>query len=125
MNLRRIANNRTMRVNRNVSAVWRRSDGYETQDDGTRTPKFIETPISINPQPVATKLLRIEGLNIEGVKRSVYINTSQIMGVVRPDVRGGDYLVFPPCPGDINKNWKVIEVIETWPDWSHVIVVME
>ena len=125
MNLRKLANSRTRRINRNVKAVWRKSTGYTTSEDGTRVPVFADTDIMINPQAVAAKFQHIEGLNIEGVSRSVYIDANNIMGPVRPDVRGGDFLVFAQYPGREAQAWKVLDIMETWPAWSHVIAVLD
>jgi hypothetical protein len=66
----------------------------------------------------------MEGLNIQGVMRSVYLY-GNIQGVVRVDQKGGDILQFPETTCGEIKNWKVVNVIETWEDWCHVIVTLQ
>lgn len=125
INLRRLANKATSRVNPNIAAIWQRSQGYETADDGARRPIVVSSDIMIQDQPVPEKLLMLESMNIAGVKRSVYCYPNDIMIPVRPDVRGGDFLVFSQTPGREAQRWKVIEVVETWKNWSHVLVVLQ
>jgi hypothetical protein len=63
-------------------------------------------------------------MNIQGVMRSVHI-FGNIQGVVRIDQQGGDILQFPELPGGAIRNWKVIQVMETWPTWSRVLVALQ
>jgi len=44
---------------------------------------------------------------------------------VRVTQKGGDLLYFPEVPGGTLRVWKVVKVVETWPDWCHVIVNMQ
>jgi len=55
-------------------------------------------------------------LNVQGVKRAVYL-FGNVQGTVRPDAKGGDLLVFPQNRGGLNRTWLVVAVFETWtPD---------
>lgn len=125
MNLRKIANSVTKSVNPNISATWKRSTGYTTLDDGTRVPTVVSSSLRCNAQPVPSKLRHLDNLNVAGVLRSVYCYPPDIMGVVRPDVRGGDFLEFAQVLGETAQKWKVLEVVESWPTWSHVVVVLQ
>ena len=125
MNLRQLANANTQTINPNISAVWKTSTGYTTDAAGKRTPTFTTTTIEINAQAVTGETLKhIDGLNIQGVMRSVYIY-GNLQGAVRADVKGGDFLEFPQVPGAVAQSWKVATVVETWPDWSHCVVVLQ
>ena len=96
-----------------------------TDDAGKRTPKTITLTVDAQVQALsATDLKHIDGLNITGVMRSVYMY-GNAAGVVRADQIGGDILVFPEVPGGCNKNWLINQVIETWSDWCHVIVTLQ
>lgn len=125
MNLRQLANQNTQRINPNISATWQSSQGYTTDAAGKRTPNTTSQTIMINPQAVSGDTLKhIDGLNIQGVMRSVYIY-GNLQGIVRADVKGGDFLIFPQVPGGNPQTWKVATVVETWPDWSHCVVVLQ
>lgn len=125
MNLRKIANAYTRNINPNIPAIWRKSIGYTVKEDGTQEPVYEDSTVEINPQAVSGDTLAfIEGLNIQGVMRSVYMY-GNVQGVVRSDERGGDLLLFPQTPDKPIQTWKVVTVVETWPDWAHVIVVLQ
>jgi len=125
MNLRLLANRLTQVTNPNIQINWVQSNGYTTNDAGKRTPKTITLTIDAQVQALsATDLKHIDGLNINGVMRSVYLY-GNAAGVVRADQIGGDILVFPEAPNCCNKNWLITQVMETWPDWCHVIVTLQ
>lgn len=126
MNLRQIANSVTQITNPNISATWVRSTGgYTTASDGTRTPTTSSPSIMIQAQGLsAGDLQHIDALNIQGVKRSVHMY-GNVQGVVRADQQGGDILQFPEIPGGTIKDWRVVQIMETWPEWSRVVVVLQ
>ena len=125
MNLRLLANRITQVTNPNIQINWVQSNGYTTNDAGKRTPKTITLTVDAQVQALsATDLKHIDGLNINGVMRSVYLY-GNAAGVVRADQIGGDILVFPEAPNCCNKNWLITQVMETWPDWCHVIVTLQ
>jgi len=125
MNLREIANKYIQVTNPNIQINWVQSNGYTTNDAGRRTPKTITLTVDAQVQALsATDLKHIDGLNITGVMRSVYMY-GNAAGVVRADQIGGDILVFPEVPGGCNKNWLINQVVETWADWCHVIVTLQ
>ncbi len=126
MNLRRIANGLTSRVNRNIPATLVRSTGgYTTNADGTRVPYTENVPVRAQVQGVSAKdLQHLDGLNIQGVMRSVHLS-GDVEGAVRVDQRGGDILLFSETPGSAPQSWKIAMVMETWADWCRVIVVLQ
>lgn len=124
-NVRALANKYIQVTNPNQKINWIQSNGYVTDDAGKRTPKTITLTVDAQVQALsATDLKHIDGLNITGVMRSVYMY-GNAAGVVRADQIGGDILVFPEVPGGCNKNWLINQVIETWSDWCHVIVTLQ
>lgn len=126
MNLRQLANTVTQVTNPNISATWRQSTGYTTDAAGRRTPGYAaDVTIQVQVQAVTGQALQhVDGLNIQGVLRSVHIY-GNAQGVVRVTEEGGDLLLFPEIPGGTTRTWKVVTVMETWPDWSHVIVQLQ
>jgi hypothetical protein len=124
-NVRALANKYIQVTNPNQKINWIQSNGYVTDDAGKRTPKTITLTVDAQVQALsATDLKHIDGLNITGVMRSIYMY-GNAAGVVRADQIGGDILVFPEVPGGCNKNWLINQVIETWSDWCHVIVTLQ
>jgi hypothetical protein len=124
MNLRSLANSATQIVNKNITAIWRSSTGYSVNADFSRSPDYSDTEIKIQSQAISSDDLKhIQELNIQGILRSVYIY-GNLQGVVRADEKGGDLLIFKEVPSAPDRTWKVIKVVETWPDWSHVIACM-
>lgn len=120
-----IANAAIQAVNEDIPAIWRRSNGYLIDDAGIQIPQYIDTAIKVQSQAVSGDALAFtDGLDIQGVMRSVYMY-GNVQGVVRSDERGGDLLMFPQIPGNPNQTWKVVTVVETWPGWAHVIVVLQ
>jgi len=116
-------------LNPRFSGVWRRSTGYTTASDGTRTPTYSDATVLMRVQALSGKDLKhAEFLNMQGVKRVVSM-FSNAQGVVRPDVKGGDILQFPEDRGGSNRDWLVVQVLETWtPDaagWCRVGVVLQ
>jgi hypothetical protein len=110
-------------VNPDISATWKSSTGYNTANDGTRTPTFTSSTVVGNLQAVTGEDLKhLDGLNIEGVSRVFYVN-QDVQGVVRKFSKGGDLLVIAtgPEPG----TYLVVAVLETWPDWSKVALRMQ
>ena len=126
MNLRGIANASTSTINPNIPVVWLQSTGYTTNAAGVRVPTQNTFNIMAQVQAVTGSNLRhLDAIQQQGVVRSVYMYGNP-QGSVRVDNKGGDILQFPQVPGstEIN-NWKVIQVVETFPDWGHVIVALQ
>lgn len=120
MNLRQFANAATQTINPNTPALWRRSTGYSI-DPVTRrqVPIFSDTPGMANIQALdGDDLKQLDGLNIQGVVRVAYWY-GNVTGVVRPDGKGNDELIFK------SQAWNVFKVLETWPDWCKVAIVYQ
>jgi hypothetical protein len=125
MNLRQIANRSTSAINPNIPATLKRSNGYKTDDAGQRTPIYETLSGTVQVQAMsAGDLQHTENLNIQGVLRAVYINGNWV-GVVRGDAKGGDVLQFAKSNHGAVHNWLVVSVVESWTEWTKVIVCLQ
>ena len=126
MNVRRLANQAVQTVNRNITVAWIASTGgYTTAADGTRTAITSTRNMQAQVQPLSSgDLAHTDGLNLQGVLRSVHLY-GQAAGVVRADQKGGDILQFPEAPGGPMRNWRVVTQMEAWPTWARVVVQMQ
>jgi hypothetical protein len=125
MNIRGIANSVTQLTNPNILVTLLSSTGYTPDASGKRTPTTVSAVLMAQVQGLsASDLQHIDGLNIEGVKRSVHLY-GNIQGVVRADSKGGDILQFAEYPGGLSRAWRILQVMETWATWCRVVVVMQ
>ena len=120
MNLHGIVASVIGTVNPMVPIQVRRSTGYSTASDGKRTPTFTSVTIQAQIQPLqANDITFLDSLQIQGMRRKIYVS-GDIEGIVRVDKEGGDLAIFPD-----GSEWKVAVVIEKWPDWCSVAVVLQ
>lgn len=120
MNLHGIASGYVGAVNPLVSIVIERSTGYTKNDAFEQVPSYA-APATVLAQVQALSaddLHAIEGLNIQGEKRAVYIN-GRSDGLIRPDRKGGDLVTFNGEP------WLNVHVLEYWPDWCKFIITRQ
>lgn len=119
MNLHQIVSGAIGRVNPFIPATLRQSTGYTTNPDGSRTPTYTDTVVSIQVQALSTDdLMKVDGLNLQGNKQAVYLG-GQWNGVVRVGKQGGDLLRFN------GQTWLAVIVLENWPDWTKLAVVLQ
>lgn len=119
MNLHEMVAGVVAAVNPPVAGTWARSTGYSTSGSGKRTPTYA-TAVALDMQVQALsgpELALVDGLNIQGIKRAVYL-PGNVEGANRPDGKGGDVLTF------LGKTWLVLMVLETWDsgNWCKVAV---
>lgn len=126
MNLRGMVNGVTQAVNPNQMVTWLQSAGYTIDDSGKQVAAYaLAVPVRAQVQALSGRDLRHADLmNMQGVMRSVYLY-GNVQGIVRADQTGGDILQFSEVPGGPVRNWLVTEVMETWPEWAHVIVTLQ
>lgn len=122
MNLHEIARGAVGAVNPPILATLLASTGYTTLPDGSRTPSYA-TPVQCEIQVQAltyNDIVQLDGMNIQGVRRAVYLN-GQWNGVVRVGSEGGDLLTFN------GQTWLVAMVLEGWdtPGWTKLAVVLQ
>lgn len=124
MNLSGIVGGYVASINPWVTASIQISQGYTTNPDGDRVPAYAPA-VSLQVQMQAMTyrdLMQVDGLNINGEKRAMYINGTY-EGVARPDGRGGDLVTLPD-----SSVWLVVQVLENWgyqDGWTKVAVVKQ
>lgn len=102
-----------------------RSTGFSTSEDFQQVPEYESTTVLANVQALSgSDLQHINGLNIQGTMRKVYLY-GDVKAISRPDATGADLLVFPQDPDSSPQTWLVSQVMETWPDWCCVIVTLQ
>lgn len=127
INMRVIGNKVAQTIKATVLATYLKSTGQTVDGAGVVTPTYAAPtiPFGVDVQAAtAGDLKHTEYLNMEVVARKVWMfgNTT---GVVRADMKGGDILLFPQVPGGTMQRWKVVAVVETWAEWSSVVVVLQ
>lgn len=124
MNLHGIVRGAIQTVNPDIPATIRRSLGYQINDAGKQLPQFETLHGDIQVQPLdGGMLLHANNLNLQGTLRAVYLYGSWF-GVVRAGERGGDILSFDDVVGG-SCDWLIVSVVESWPDWTRVIVCLQ
>lgn len=121
MNLHGVAANAISAVNPMETATIQVSTGYTTADDGTRVPTYLPAQqVSCQVQALQfSDLTQLDGLNIQGIKRKIYLN-GRWDGLVRIDRKGGDLIKMQS--GDV---YLIVLVLEYWPDWSSLAAVLQ
>jgi hypothetical protein len=121
MNLHGIASGYIAAVNPPEIVSLQISIGATTAADGTQVATFAPS-VNVSAQIQALAygdLQQIDALNIQGIRRKVYI-AGRIDGLVRVANKGGDLITF--SDGTI---WKVVLITEYWPDWTSAIITMQ
>lgn len=129
MNLRRIANRYTSRVNPNVSAVIKRSTGYTTSPSGNRIPTYADLPVRVQVQTASNgDIQKLEALNIQGIHRVIYIS-AEVEAMIRVDKKGGDQIVFEAGvmpEDDQGTRWIISAVLEVWGhEWRKCAITLQ
>lgn len=110
MNLHNIISSAISAVNPFITGSFLVSNGYTTTSSGKRVPSY-NTPINVQIQMQALsfdELKQVDGLNIQGEKRAMYVN-GDFAGVQRPDNQGGDLITLPD-----GSKWLIVLVLENW-----------
>lgn len=125
MNLHGLVRSAINTVNPDQLITLKRSNGYITDKAGKQIPQYETLKGMAQIQAMSSSDLRhTDNLNIQGTMRAVYLQGNWC-GVVRADQKGGDILEFGQTPNSPVQTWKVVSVVETWPDWSKVIVCLQ
>lgn len=128
MNLHGIVSGVIGAVNPHVPATLQRSNGYATAPDGGRTPAYVTSPQTVQVQALSAKEIQhLDGLNISGVLRKVYLN-GDWRSLYRPGNQGGDRFQFGTTGVPVNlqgTTWLVVQVLETWPDWCSLAIQLQ
>jgi hypothetical protein len=116
MNLHAIVRGAISSVNPDIPVQVQISTGYTTTSAGKRVPSYA-APVTMTAQVQAltsTDLRKLDGLNIQGSMRTMYLSGS-LNGVSRLNQKGGDLITLPD--GTVNLTTMVLE---QWPDWVKV-----
>lgn len=129
MNLHGLVRGVITTVNPDVTATLLQSTGYGTAPDGSRTPTYSSTTRLVQVQALsAREIQHLDGLNITGVLRKVFLN-GDWHSVYRPGNTGGDKFQFgasAPVPINLRgTTWLVVQVLETWPDWCSLAIQLQ
>ena len=121
MNLHQIVSGAIGAVNPFVPVTVRVSTGYTVAADGSQVPAYAaDQTVSAQVQSLSyNDIQHLDALNIQGVRSAIYLN-GQLSGLVRPENKGGDLVVF----GD-GTVYLVAVVLENWPDWCKVAVTLQ
>ena len=119
MDLRGLANGVTATVNPNKTVTVRRSTGYTIGAGRKQVPAYAD-PVT-GPAQIqaldANDIKQLDGLNIQGTVRAIYLR-GVLAGVVRPDGTGGDLVEIGA------ETWLVVKVLEGWPTWTKAAIVL-
>ncbi|MEI7296600.1 hypothetical protein WCQ02_31040 [Paraburkholderia tropica] len=124
MNLNNIVSPIVAAINDWVSVSIQPSEGYTTNPDGSRGPKYgasIEMFAQIQPL-LYRDLVQIDGLNLNGEKRAMYVN-GDYQAIVRSSKEGGDLVTIQD--GSV---WLVVQQLENWSmegGWVKVAIVKQ
>lgn len=120
MDLRGIANGVSSVVNPNKIVTVLRSTGYTIGAGRKQVPTY-DAPVT-GPGQIqaldANDIKQLDGLNIQGTIRAIYLR-GVLAGVVRPDGTGGDIVQID------GKNWLVVKVLEGWDTWTKAAIVLQ
>ncbi len=120
MDLRGLANGVTATVNPNKTVTVRRSTGYTIGAGRKQVPGYAD-PVT-GPAQIqaldANDIKQLDGLNIQGTVRAIYLR-GVLAGVVRPDGTGGDLVEIGA------ETWLVVKVLEGWPTWTKAAIVLQ
>ena len=124
MNLHAIAGPIIAAVSPPQLLSFQTSTGYTTNPDGSQVPAYsTPTQIWCDVQPLQFGDLRqMEGLNIQGERRIVFLS-GNAQGAVRPLARGGDLVTLPD--GTV---WLVAYVFEDWyavNGWQKICITLQ
>jgi hypothetical protein len=115
MNIHRLVSGAIGRVNRTVPISIQRSAGYTTAADGKQVPSY-DPAVTVMGRVQSLQyndIAQLDGLNIQGQKRAVYLNGNW-NGIVREDGKGGDILTFTDPDDGTMSTFIVAFVFENW-----------
>ena len=107
-------------VNPEVPAIIRRSNGYTTLPNGKQVRAYHpdERAMVQKQELTMRELQQIDNVVKQGVMCSIYV-AGNYYGVTRSTQLGGDLFVIG------GQTWKVAQVLEAWPDWCKLALVLQ
>jgi hypothetical protein len=125
MDLQTLANPLAESVNPNVAVTIWASTGYTNTGAGLRQVPTYAAPVTGFAQVQAltsSELRQAEGLNLQGVLRTIYFR-GKLNGIVRPNGQGGDLVAIAGMYQ--SRKWLVVKTLELWPTWSKALIVLQ
>jgi hypothetical protein len=124
MNLHSIVSGPISAVNPSMLVSVQVSTGSAKSSDGTRTPTYAPAvTVRAQVQPVTFRdIQQLEGLNLQGVRKAIYLN-GEIDGLVRVTNQGGDLITFPD--GSV---WLVVMILEAFSQtagWTKAAITLQ
>lgn len=120
MNVRQLANSAITAVNPNTVVSVLKSTGYTVDANRRQVPSYaaaVTGPAQVQALS-GSDLKQLEGLNIQGVMRAIYLR-GVLAGVIRPDSTGGDLILID------DQKWLVAKVLEPWAGWTKAVIVLQ
>ncbi|MDE2471770.1 MAG: hypothetical protein KGL35_24370 [Bradyrhizobium sp.] len=125
MNLHGLVSGAVGVVNPFVKATIQVSTGYTIQANGKQVPTYDPVTVLLQVQALTyTDIMKLDGLNIQGVRRAIYTN-GFYGGIIRDKARGGDLIVFPAGMLPEGDTWLLNQELETWPDWVKFAITLQ
>lgn len=124
MNLHGIVSPIIAAVNPMIPATLLVSTGFDSLPGGKREPTYA-APVTVRAQVQSLSyrdLTMIDGLNLNGVRRAIYLY-GKVQGVNRAEGVGGDLVII--ASGVSAGTWLVAMASEQWPDWCKVICTLQ
>lgn len=121
MNLAAIVGPVVGAVNPRVPLTLQTSTGWTTEPDGSRVPSYA-APVTVTGQVQALTyrdLQQVEGLNLNGTRRAIYL-FGEVDATVRVSQKGGDLIT--DAAGNV---WLTALVLEQWPGWCKVAATLQ
>lgn len=120
MNVRQLANSAITAVNPNIVVSVLKSTGYTVDANRRQVPSYaaaVTGPAQVQALS-GSDLKQLEGLNIQGVMRAIYLR-GVLAGVIRPSNTGGDLILID------GQKWLVVKVLEPWAGWTKAVIVLQ
>jgi len=124
MNLHGLAVGVIAAVNPIISLSIQVSTGNTIDPSGKRVPTY-DSPVTVpgQVQPLSYQdIQHLDGLNIQGTRRAIYIN-GRVDGLVRSENKGGDLITV--ATGVNAGVWLVALISEQWPDWCKALCTLQ
>lgn len=120
MSLQTLARACIASINPDIPAIIRRSAGYTTLPNGKQVPAYEpdEQAMIQRQELTQRELMQLDNVNRQSVLCSVYVS-GNYYGVLRASQLGGDLFIFN------GQTWKVVQVLEAWPNWCKLALVLQ
>lgn len=123
MNLHNLVASAVAQINPTLTATLKTSTGSTINADGSRSPTYSISNVTVQIQALTYQdLKQIDGLNIEGLRQSMYMN-GDTSAIIRVNDKGGDVITL--TTGEV---WLVAQVLERWystAGWVKIVCTLQ